>query len=188
MLNGRLSFSNEAKEYQETGYKNTWRGITVAPAIGYFIHDGLETGISSGINKVFSKNQFKTEETKLKVNNYSINPYIRKYLAITDQLQLHGTGYVSLGFGNSKYQSESDASPKLSHTTTSYGIGFYPGLTYFATPKIGFTASFGSLAFSRTKQRPEEDADVTESITYKSFTAALSPNSVSIGFGYYIGQ
>jgi hypothetical protein len=107
-------------------------------------------------------------------------------MALTEQLYLHGTGFAGVGFGNSKSKGFGDSSAKVRSTSNSYSIGISPGLTYFATPRLGFTATFGSLSYTGSKTTLK-GIEGPPSIT-NSFTAELSPSSVSIGFGYFIAR
>lgn len=167
-------------------HKLVGRTINLYPSVGYFVKDGLELGIGIGLSQYASKSEQEEGVFFSRNNNISFRTYARKYIILTEQLQLHGTGYATVGFGNGKIKNPSDSSSKLTQTSNDFGIGIYPGLIYFATPKLGLTATFGSLSFSRTKEKPKDSQQFDR--TTNSFTANLHPSSVSVGFGYFIAR
>lgn len=188
-VSGSVNFRNETIRNHSsipTEHKVTNRAINLQPSIGYFVKDKLEVGLGIGLNRYSYKLEQEDDDTSGRNLNVSLNPYIRKYVALTDQLLLHGTGYATVGFGNSKIRNTADNTEEITQTSDNFGFGIYPGLTYFATPKIGFTASFGSLSFSRTKEKPNDSAQA-ERTTYR-YDANLHPSSISIGFGYFIAR
>ncbi|WP_242917543.1 hypothetical protein [Pontibacter liquoris] len=162
------------------------RTINLNPSVGYFVKDGLLIGIGVGLSQYASKLKQEEGHTISTNNSISFRPYIQKYFTITDNLLLHATGYASVGIGNGKYQGLNTSSNQVISTSRSVGLGLYPGLTYFATPKLGLTATFGSLAYTGTQEKPKDTQQSTR--TYNTFTANLSPNSISVGVGYYLAR
>lgn len=189
-VQGAVNFRNENRKVadSELGEMYSTRSVNLRPTVGYFLNDGLELGVGLGFSRSTSRYKWGEGENYTRFNDISLLPYFRKYVAITEQLQLHGTGYISFGLGNQTSKNSQDSSSKVTSTSTDLGIGIYPGLTYFATPKLGITATFGSLSYSRRKHKPKEDANHTYSTTYNTFSANLSPSSVSIGVGYFIAR
>jgi hypothetical protein len=189
-VQGSVSLRNEIrKELVDTlGNRNSYGSININPSVGYFVKDGLELGVGLGLYRYTNTYKWSDGKNYSRSNEISLRPYIRKYVAITEHLQLHGTGYVSFGLGNETSKSNEDSSPKVRSTFTDLSIGIYPGLTYFATPKLGITATFGSLSYSSRRNKPREDTYHTNPVTYNTFTANLSPSSVSIGIGYFIAR
>ncbi|WP_018479164.1 outer membrane beta-barrel protein [Pontibacter roseus] len=188
-VSGSVSLRHEVSKALEdtSGGKNGYRGINLNPHVGYFVQNGLELGVGLGLSR--STNMYKWDDGKsyIRSNEISLRPYARKYVALTEQLQLHGTGYLSVGLGNRTSKgNEEGASAEVFATSYTYGIGFYPGLTYFATPKLGFTASFGALSYSRGKETPKDDRQYVYPTDSHSFAVDLSTSSVSIGIGYYL--
>ncbi|SIT74441.1 outer membrane beta-barrel protein [Pontibacter indicus] len=189
-VKGAVNFKNENRKVTDSEYGelHSSRSVNLRPTVGYFLKDGLELGVGLGYDRSTSKYKWDDGENYTRFNDISLIPYVRKYVAITEQLQLHGTGYVSFGLGKQTSKNSPESSPDVTSTSTDLGIGIYPGLTYFATPKLGITATFGSLSYSRRKHKPKEDAYRTYSTTYDTFSANLSPSSVSIGIGYFIAR
>ncbi|QCR21572.1 outer membrane beta-barrel protein [Pontibacter sp. SGAir0037] len=186
-VSGSVSYynSNGNTSSLPTTISDTNRNLALRPSVGYFISDGTEAGISVGITSSLRKTIYDTGENISKNNSVTLGVYLRKYVALTEQLSLHGTGYISAGLGKTRYSNTSSAD-ELTQNTNNYAIGLYPGLTYFATPKLGLTASFGNISFSRqsTKLLYEND---DRSVSSK-FDANLSFSSFGIGLSYFIAR
>jgi hypothetical protein len=187
---GSVTLGNSSSKYDNssTNSENISRSFCFSPSIGYFVQEGLELGVGTGFYQGINRYKHESEESKSRSQSINFSPYARKYIALTEQLQLHGTGYVTAGFGNNKSQDYQESSYKETSTSSRYGIGFYPGLTYFATPKLGLTATFGTFSYSRSKTTPKNDPHETKPYTSNSFTADLSPNNIGIGFSYFIAR
>ncbi|WP_299701569.1 outer membrane beta-barrel protein [uncultured Pontibacter sp.] len=189
-VQGSVGFRNENRNETNVDYRDlhSSRSINLNPSVGYFLNAGLELGAGLGLEHNAYRYKWDEGESYSRYNSISLRPYARKYVAITEQLQLHGTGFVSLGLGNQKSGSNGDSSSEVISKSTTLGIGIYPGLTYFVTPKLGFTARFGSLSFTRLRNKPGEGAYNPTPTTYNTFNADLSPTSVGIGIGYFIAR
>lgn len=190
VVSGYVSFNNETSETEMPDGRRSgsvYRIFYFSPSAGYFIRDGLELGIGLGLRHyagISKSDDVKKSQTRN--NQISLSPYIRKYIAITDQLQLHGTGYASFGIGNGASKEDQDSSFKVTHTSNTIGIGVHPGLTYFATPKLGFTATFGTFYFERSSSKSKEKQSNSNSSSSSHFRADLTPSSIGIGINYFI--
>lgn len=188
-LSGSMNFRKETIRNHNNiagEHKVVGRTINLYPAVGYFVKDGLELGVGIGLSQYAAKTEHEENVYFSRNNTISLRPYARKYVALTEQLQFHGTGYAMVGYGNGKIKNTADNSSNVTHTSNVLGIGLYPGLTYFATPKLGFTATFGALSFERRSEKPK---DSTQSVrTTDTFMANFHPSSVSVGFGYFIAR
>lgn len=187
-VSGYVNFRNEAYNNHNVSNdeRTIHRNISLQPSVGYFVKDGLELGMGIGLSQHTSKYKQEAGDIKHKNNNVSLRFYAQQYVALTEQLMLHGTGFATVGFGNRTYKGMDDTSSEVRETSNDFGIGVYPGLTYFATPKLGLSATFGSLSFFRTKYKPKDSQQSDRTIN--SFHANLSPSSVSFGLGYFIAR
>ena len=185
-VSGSVNFRNETFNNQNVSndQRTIYRNISLQPSVGYFVKDGLELGVGVGFSQYSSKLKQEAGNITTKNNNLHLRFYAQQYVALTEQLMLHGTGFATVGLGYGKYKGVDDTSSELTGTTNDFGAGIYPGLTYFATPKLGLTATFGSLSFFRTKYKPKDSQQSDR--TTNSFHANLSPSSVSFGLGYFI--
>lgn len=190
-VQGSVNFTQNANKYDDTANRpdnNKDLYIRLSPSIGYFVTDGLELGLGIGVMRNVSRYMSESDESKSKTQSINFSPYIRKYVALTDQLHLHGTGFMSVGFANRKYKEDEDASYEMREKSNEYSIGLYPGITYFATPKLGITATFGSLSYFRNEDTPLNNPHSSATSISNGFAVNLSPSSVNLGIGYYIGR
>jgi hypothetical protein len=191
-VSGSVGFRNESSKTDGTLIlgKTISRSSNFSPSTGYFLRDGLELGIGLGLSQSTYTQKYKDNdgESKSRTQAISFSPYVRKYIALTEQLQLHGTGYISADYGNSKFRDRRESSYKETSTSSGYGLGFYPGVTYFATPKLGFTATFGTFSYSRGKSTSKDNQNQNTPYISNSFKADLSPSSIGIGIGYFIAR
>jgi hypothetical protein len=189
-VQGSVNFGGSGSKYVNSpaNTESISRSIHLFPSVGYFVQDGLELGLGLGLNQGMSKYKQDSGESRSKTQSISFSPYIRKYITLTDQLQLHGTGYVTGNIGNSKYKDLHGSSYEETSTSSGYGLGFSPGLTYFATPKLGLTATFGAFSYSRSKNTPKNNPHQSSPYSSSSFTADLTPSSINIGIGYFIAR
>ncbi len=190
VVSGSVYFNSGASENttDSSEDKSIFRSINLYPSAGYFMKDGLEIGATVGL--MHQSNISKTEEIKhtTRTKTISLSPYVRKYIPLLEQLHLHGTAYASFGIGNTSSKNNQGSSSVVVSTHNSVGIGAYPGLTYFATPRLGFTATFGNLSYERSREKAKEAQSSNWSRNSNSFRADFSPSSIGIGFSYFISR
>lgn len=183
-LGGSVGFNTSSQD--ELNSENKYTMFSINPSIGYFVKDGLELGLNTQL--VFGTNTTKSEgsasEAKNKDFGYAIGPYLRKYVSITEKLHFTATG----GFG---YQHSRTKNPDLDKELLSSASGYYitavPGLTYFATPKLGFTATIGNIGYNSTTITDEQSTPKNE-LTSKQFEFDITPATATLGIRYFINR
>ncbi|PVY39428.1 outer membrane beta-barrel protein [Pontibacter virosus] len=190
VVSGSVYFNNEVSENTDntSESKGISRSINLNPTVGYFIKDGLEVGTGLGLRHQTSISKTEGAKHTNRTKTISLNPYVRKYIPLFEQLQLHGTAYASFGIGNQTAKNNQGASSEVVSTHNSLGIGVYPGLTYFATPRLGFTAVFGNISYDRSREKSKENQPYDWSRGSNSFNANFSPSSIGVGFSYFISR
>lgn len=208
-LTGTLGYSQhkDSAEKEQNGarYESDGYSYTLAPSIGYFIKDNLELGVSFQLYKYKSESSDPTntfilsDKSENKYTDYSV--YARQYKFLTEKLAVHGT--LKAGLSNRE-----DLRDILPHTGlanqghyrndhyTTFSAALSPGLTFFASNKVGLTASFGALQYSRKKTEMTSVSDYSTSpwqrhvTTYKSNVLELDFSSMNLNFGlsYFIGK
>ncbi|GAB3199406.1 hypothetical protein ABID22_002328 [Pontibacter aydingkolensis] len=183
-LGGSLSIYSASNDQTNSESKQT--GFSISPSAGYFIKDGLELGLNSRL--LFYTSTYKQINSdsgnKFNTFSYSIGPYLTKYISITEKLHLTATG----GFG---YENSRTKRPDEAEELYSSASGFYasaaPGLTYFATSKLGFSVSMGYIGYSKSTQTYHDSEPKQETVS-EDFGLNFSPASASIGIRYYINR
>ena len=183
-LGGSIGFSTSSRDELSSENKGTM--FSINPSIGYFVKDGLELGLNTQLT--FGSYTMKSEGTVSQVKSknfgYAIGPYLRKYISITEKL--HFTAAGGLGYQNSSVKNP-DLDKELISTTSGYYITATPGLTYFATPKLGFTATIGNIGYTTTTLTEEQSTPKSE-VTSKQFNFDLTPATATLGIRYFINR
>ena len=196
--------------------KNIQSSLTLSPSIGYFLKDNLEIGASmfyrysksdnishsiihtDGIRRI-DRQYNSLHDTKEK----GFGIYARKYKFLTEKLAMYGT--LSVGHRkstlNSVYSSTTSDFKDYSDTNTKhtmFSAVLSPGITFFASQKIGLNANLGAIAYNRDKR--EETSTYRESDqlqpliqrsgshTFNSLVISLSTLHLNFGLTYYLGK
>ncbi len=101
-----------------------------------------------------------------KSDSWSIRPYARRYMAITDNFKFFGDGVV--GFGKSGDNSTLD-------------IYVRPGFQYWFAPKWSMATTFGALGYFSAS----EDMGAGKTKDVSSFGLDFTPASVSFGLYFH---
>lgn len=183
-VGGSVSINTLSNEFQNGENKGSF--FTLAPSVGYFIKDGLELGMNTRLafGSSTTQNEGSTSEYKLRTFVYSVGPYLTKYVPVTEKL--HFTASGGLGYENSRTKIP-DENEELVSTSSGYYLSAAPGLTYFATEKLGFSIYIGSIRYSKSTETDEQTEPKNETVS-KGFNVDLTPGSASIGIRYYINR
>ncbi len=169
-------------------------GLSISPSVGYFIANQLELGITASVNSSSQNNDVTYSDRKTKNSNsslsYSVGPYLRKYFMLTDKVALHGT--ADLYYEGTNYKSASDITyndPAMMpeeresiQRNNAFGLSISPGVSFFASNKIGLGASFGSLGYSHSTSKVDENTSTNK---YNTFGFNLNAALFELNFSYY---
>ena len=189
-LGGGIGYSrhSDKKEFPTGSTSSTSESVSsqfqVSPAVSYFIADNLAIGLNLGYTAI--RNQFTSGITgvtnSLDPNTtLRVGPYVQYYNMLGDHFGILGTlgaGYqhgVTNGYvtRNVTYQTK----------TNGYYASLTPGLIFFPIPKLGISASIGSLAYDRATEKPTTGAPVVS-----NFGASFGLNQLQFGGTYFFGR
>ncbi len=160
LVSGQFSFSSESKG------KSTTTAFEFSPSLGYFISNNIAIGFQLGV----TNNQSSFSGTSLsKTTGFTGGVYARYYTNPTNKFSVFGSAGLNFGSTNNKTDSLK---------TTSYSLGFAPGISYFLSNHFAIETTIGSLGFSSSKP-DSEGADATNSINF-----GLNLSTVSFGLIY----
>lgn len=154
-----------------TALKTSTLYVRFNPSFNYFVKDNF----SIGGTLLFTSNQ-----SIQKINNtssgsktliYGLGISANKYFKIKDNLFFTVNSLVSF----SKSQSTNSSSSSKSNV---FGISVAPSLVYQFTPKIGLTATFGSLYFTNS------NPDGVSNSSYTNYGANFGFSSLNLGVIY----
>lgn len=177
---------------QDSKQQNTF--FAARPRFGFFLNETFLLGF--GLSYEFRKITYETEYTfgqpiiytsVQKRNMYFFNPYVQKYINLSDKLYLTLSGNLKIGLGDSSYEVNSN---KTETEALEFEVSIAPGLTYFVSNKWALTANFGSLYYDHYKETLTTDVGVDEDPVNvdKNFGASFQFNTFSIGFQYYLNN
>lgn len=138
-LGGSLSFADRDYDGEKTDV------FTIAPEIGYNLNDAWAIGAS--LNYTWTKDI---------ANEFSIKPYARYTYFKADLVSLFVDGGFNLGI----------YSPKEGDSSTTWGVGFEPGVALNFTEKFSLVAHIGFLGYRDMKTYKEIGVDIHNNLSF----------------------
>jgi hypothetical protein len=144
--------------YSDTPYLTSSKigGYSATMQAGKFIRDNLVVGLAGN----HSATEFKISYSRdgslyydhTHTLDFSVGPFIRKYILVTDKFFFFSQGSTGLSFGNT-VEKPDPGSGNSSYKTKSLGAfaKLSPGVTYFITPKIGLDLTASGLSYDYIK-------------------------------------
>ncbi|WP_303413639.1 hypothetical protein [Pontibacter sp. BT731] len=211
VLTGKLGYSQSKSKHDRD--RNTPRSefeqynYTVSPSIGFLIKDKLEIGVAVYRYKLHHEdaNYFESNKStwERRENNKGVSVYARQYKYLTEKLALHGT--LSAGISNQVTSYASNTVGQYPYTSIDehdailVSGSLSPGITFFASKKLGIQAGLGALTFNHSVtdsfreytlyNDPPYELQRWED-TYKRNELRFDFSSMHLNFGlsYFIGQ
>ncbi|MBD2723616.1 hypothetical protein [Hymenobacter armeniacus] len=215
-LGGNIGYSRTANKQSATynqrsgggnytySSESTTSQFNLALSGGYFVADNLAVGLSVAYiaASTIYKNTSSTSPQPINLPDLSPNTNTRVgafgqyYKMFGEQFGLVGT----LGAGyqhtkNNTYDNGGSGAPvAVSYVGNGYYADLTPGIVFFPIPKLGISASIGSLGFSHLSfDQPEyPNSNVTKPSSYEStlstFGANFGLNQLQFGGTYYLGR
>lgn len=167
VLGGGLNFGNTQQTNENFSFTNNNFGIT--PSIAKVLKNSSLFGVSLGYS--YSKNDFNDGVSYY--NNFEFGVFYQKFYPLADKVffnwKLGGNSFVI------KQVSEQDNGTETEASTTGYGMGFTPGLTWQAMDRLLVNASIGGASFSKTTNDSSDN-----------FSFGLRFNAPSFSFAYLL--
>jgi hypothetical protein len=159
----------------------------IAPSVGYFVADNLAVGLSLGYTatKNTYNSTFSNNLSDLAPNTtFRSGAYVQYCKMLTDQFGLVGTLGGGYQYNRTTYIYGPAGNMNSGETKQKgYYASLTPGTIYFPVPKLGISATVGSLAYSRLKETPTSGEPVTT-----DFGASFGLSQLQFGGTYYFGR
>jgi len=189
MIGGDLNISG-IKSTNSRGIHKTI-DLNVKPQIGWFINDKTEIGLGLSYEYRFDNHPYWNVPGyvlfigEAHSNLYYANPYITRYLKISNKFYLTASANLSFGAGVLKYTSSVGSPAK--HDLLDIGLRISPGMMYFINQKLAITANIGSIYYSYNQDTHQSK---NESLTTASnnYGLSISPKTISVGVRYVFGK
>ncbi|WP_299823206.1 outer membrane beta-barrel protein [uncultured Pontibacter sp.] len=170
----------------DNNFSNKSLNINIYPSISYFVKDRLSVGLNAGLG--INHGEYSNKDNDIKSNavsnSYSIGVNITKYLNLTERLYFTASG--DAGYLHTRHKNP-DLDDKLTGKSSGLYISVTPGLTYFATSKIGLTASIGDISYQNSNHTAISSPKDYKS-TSNQFAINLSPGTITIGIMYFLNR
>ncbi|MBH8560218.1 hypothetical protein [Hymenobacter negativus] len=163
-------------------------------SVGGFVADNLALGLQlnhtvTGGSYTSSNNNSSSPSIPT-ASTLRVGPMAQYYKMLSEQFGLTtmlGAGYESDNNVSQSLYYNNYGNPSIYYSTRKL-TGFYaaltPGIIFFPVPKLGLTASIGSLSYSRLKVKNDNNIDQT----LNSLDAGFGLSQLQFGAGYYFGR
>lgn len=163
--------------------------VAVRPQIGWFLNESTLLGIGlvyehASLDQTFTDPLSVTFESSQTSNLVLLNPYLIKYIELTDKLYFTGSFNLLVGIGSNTAESDLEIESDL----LAFRLNVSPGLTYFFSDKWAVNAGIGQIFYNRTQATLQEDGgsgDEPRNVD-NTFGASFDFNTFTIGFQYFI--
>ncbi|MEI7596388.1 MAG: outer membrane beta-barrel protein [Bacteroidota bacterium] len=197
-LGAALNIDNSSQSNADNSYKSDDNNFAFrfSPNFEYFLKENLSVGLKVNFNFFNNQTNYNSGQNTSRIINstsYSIGVFGKKYSKISDKLYLTLYGGVNYSYSVEKikmttsdtnyiFSQYNPAKQEIQRNSMSFSI--VPGLTYFLTPKLGISTSFGSLYYtyniSENKSLPFENHD-----NYQNLGLNLNMSSFNFGISYH---
>ena len=204
-LGGNIGYSrnsSKASSTSPTGTTYTTESSTsqfnLAPLVGYFVADNLAIGLTFSY-LAYSKpyNTYTPAPSTVRAQldpttTLRIGAYAQYYKMLSEQFGFLGT--LGGGFQTVRdygYTSNSSNALISESKASGYYAGLTPGIVFFPIPKLGLTASIGSLSFDHLNyDYPTNQGNTPNGYEYytNSFGANFGLSQLQFGGTWYFGR
>jgi|GEM_PF-1210149 len=171
--------------------------LILKPQIGWFVSDRTQVGIAFEYAHNYTRQNLafagQDNVNISKRNLYTLNPYLTRYIHLTDKLYLTGSFNAMIGIG--KGQNEQTTSSTQNGTMTiqsksdivNLEANFAPGITYFLSQSLAINASIGRLYYSydQNKYNQKNSNGEYPKNKDKDYGLDISAKSLSFGMNYF---
>ena len=194
------SSSNSSNSNNSITYtaESTVSQFSFSPSVGYFVADDLAIGLTLGYQAnrkpytTYTPAQGTVRAQLDPTTTFRLGVYGQYYKMLSEQFGFLGTlggGYQTLR--DYAYTSNSNNALISELKASGYYAELTPGIVFFPIPKLGLTASIGSLAFNRLSYDYPTNAGTApngyESKT-STFGASFGLSQLQFGGTYYFGR
>lgn len=205
-LGGSIGYSRSSDEESQKSGSTNYTAQTkssrfsFAPSVGYFVADNLAVGLSAsysanGKDYTTYTPTPATVRTELDpTTRLRVGPFVQYYKMVSDQFGLVGT----LGGGYQNYRDQFySGNGNSAVVATQKGSGYYVALTpaviFFPIPKLGLSASIGSIGYDRLSYDfPTTGGGNNAPSDYKNIQSEFGANfglsQLQFGGTYFFGR
>lgn len=193
LLEGTLSFYNQKSEDQFAinGFpafdELSNIDFKFNPRIAFFTAENFAFGI--GVNYEFNKAEIKRSLNgdpqilmEQKSNLYLLNPFVRKFINLNDNIYFTVTANLQVGFGKVKYEGDGSADSNL----FAFRGNITPGVTLMLSDKWAATVNVGQLFYEYKKETLDIDLDPKPENVDNNIGITFQLSTIQCGIQYFI--
>ena len=203
-LGGNVGYSRNTSSFSGTSNATNYTAETTSsqfsfsPSVGYFVADNLALGINLGYTA--TNRGYTTYSPSPGISRTKLDPnttlrlgvYGQYYKMLTEQFGVLGT--LGVGFQRQRdydYNTNNNNAVIQEYKASGYYADLTPGIVFFPIPKLGLTASSGSLSFNHinydfpTNAGPAPSGYENKAST---FGASFGLSQLQFGGTYYFGR
>lgn len=188
VVSGAVGYTKNTRDFGNSPVTQTSFNIT--PSMGYFILDGLEVGASIGYKQDKSNEAVMGGYGPVNYENvtkaFGFMPYLKKYFMVSDKVAFTASAQAGISKGTSTNKPSSGFYNTTELDISGFQVAVVPGISFFATDKIGINASFGSFGYSQVKSEYEGSYEI--SFNTSTFGLNLDSSTLGIGFSYHFNR
>ncbi len=165
-----------------TNIDDKTRRFNFSPMLGYSLKDNLIVGVGLVTNYSISESSSREvgfESIENTSASLGFRPFIRGYRALGNRLAFYWQAEAS--YSRVWYEYQSENSSKTKNNGKSVFVGARPGVSFFASKKIAFEASFGAIGYSYYEAKGENNWDIKNN----RFEFSLDASELLFGLAYY---
>jgi hypothetical protein len=182
VIGGQVEFNYTKNDVSRSKSTNMY----LLPTAGYFISDNLAIGAGIGFQTGRYKENTSYNPTNdnpwIKYHGITLNPFVRKYLDISEQLKFFGqfSGMYSRAKSKYDYSNKDDVHNYTDHI---YGGHISPGIVFFPSPKFGIEFALEGITYYHNRR---ENAEPPRTYKIKTFSIGADLFAPRVGLQYYI--
>jgi len=143
------------------------------PSVGYFVADRFVIGLDLSIA---TEKQSASGATTYRYNSFGIGPYARYYKFLSDNEKVAFFGEADLAFSFTK-ETQNNLPSKNGNA---FGVGVFPGFSYFFSKHWSGEISFTGLRF--TASDPNNDVNNDKTTTFEFGINSLTPSGIAVRY------
>jgi hypothetical protein len=187
----RYSGKSEKNEFSNNNFpvikKENSSFFFIRPQVGFFVSNSTLLGIGLEydrfVRNMHSSYNGNVTSTRLIDNTILINPYLEKYISISDRFYFKMRFNLMTGVGNQKVGDDKEVVTK----TSDLRVNIVPGLSYFITDNLALTCSMGQLYYNLNIEHLQVEVNDTKPKNVDhSYGFDFSFNTFSLGLKYYL--
>jgi len=186
LMNGSIGFSSENTQFDTSSNQENYKsnGFSILPKIGYFLSENLAVGVGFTYSTYRQKSGSTIQNKNL---NYSFGPFVRYYKFLGEKTAIFGNAAFDYSKNITEtFNSNLDLSPYTKYKNV--GVYFTPGLTYFASSKIGLEISLGSIGIYKNLSENYINTASYYEMKRSGLGTYFGLANTSLGINFYLGR